>query len=173
MRPFPTVLTCGAVVVARVFPMAWGEVNKGEEYFQKSDQGNCRSCHYPDKRRLVGLGLRGVTQRHSVEWLELFLNDPQETWDSDHPETLELKKRVRKTRAPVTVCRKENMTSENYRNLMDYLESLEKQATLIDRTMYRRCQPDAETSRACGDQDRDSTTPSRSFLRKDDAAYRI
>ena len=107
-------------------PLAWGDIEKGRAYFQEADQGNCGSCHYPDKRRLVGPGLQGVTQRHSVEWLELLLNDPQQTWKSDHPETVELKKRVRKTRAPVTVCRKENMTPDNYNNVMDYLKSLKK-----------------------------------------------
>ena len=103
---------------------AWADPGMGEAYFRETDQGNCASCHYPDGRRLVGPGLKGVTERHSEEWLELFLNDPQQTWESDHPETLELKERVRKTRVPVTVCRKEHMTAENYENLMDYLRSL-------------------------------------------------
>lgn len=126
MRFSSVSLTSAFALWLACLPLAWGDIEKGKTYFHEAGQGNCRSCHYPDKRRLVGPGLQGVTQRHSEEWLELFLNDPQQTWKSDHPETTELKKRVRKTRSPVTVCRKDNMTTENYSNLMDYLKSLEK-----------------------------------------------
>lgn len=125
MRSFSTLLTFSLLVWLASAPLSWGDAAKGEEYFQNPEHGNCRSCHYPDSRRLVGPGLKGITQRHSEEWLEMFLKDPQKTWKSDHHETLELKERVRKTRVPVTVCRKENMTAENYENLMDYLKSLQ------------------------------------------------
>ena len=125
MRLFQTPLRCCLFLWLLSAPLAWGDAQKGEAYFNDTDQGNCASCHYPDGRRLVGPGLQGVTSRHSDEWLDKFLKDPQQVWQSDHPETLELKKRVRKTRAPVTVCRKEHMTPEVQSNLMDYLKTLE------------------------------------------------
>lgn len=125
MRPPRTFLTYCIPLWLCSAPLSWADVEKGEKYFTEADQGNCRSCHYPDNRRLVGPGLKGVTQRHSEEWLVMFLKDPQKTWNSDHKETVDLKERVRKTRVPVTVCRKENMTPENLDNLMEYLRSLE------------------------------------------------
>ncbi len=125
MRPFSALLIFALLLWLASAPLSRGDATKGEEYFKDPEQGNCQSCHYPDSRRLVGPGLRGVTQRHSEEWLEMFLKDPQKTWESDHHETLDLKKRVRKTKVPITVCRKENMTEETYKNLMDYLKSLQ------------------------------------------------
>jgi len=97
--------------------------NKGEKYFHDEQAGNCKSCHYTDGRRLVGPGLRGVTERHSGEWLRSFLQDPQQTWSSDHPETLELKQRVRKKRAKVTTCKKQPMDAEGLQDLIEYLQT--------------------------------------------------
>ncbi len=107
------------------FP-AWADAKKGEEIFNDMQKGDCKSCHRVDSRKLVGPGLANVTKRHSDVWLKKFLKDPQGTWSSDHPETLELKKRVRKTRVPITVCKKNPMTSDQLQDLVDYLSTLEK-----------------------------------------------
>ncbi len=102
----------------------WADAAKGETYFSSLNGGNCYSCHYVDNRKLVGPGLKKATQRHSEDWLKTFLADPQVTWKSDHPETLELKKRVRKTRAPSTTCMKGHMTAEQIQDMIDYLNVL-------------------------------------------------
>lgn len=104
----------------------WADAAKGEAYFSSINGGNCSSCHYVDGRKLVGPGLKNVTQRHSEDWLKEFLMDPQATWKSDNPETLELKKHVRKTRAPRTVCIKGHMTPEQIQDMTDYLKALER-----------------------------------------------
>ena len=100
------------------------DATKGKEYFSSLNGGQCYSCHRADGRKVVGPGLKGVSKRHTDEWLTAFLTDPQKTWTSDHPETVELKKRVRKTRAPRSVCKKNPMNEEELKNLLDYLKTL-------------------------------------------------
>lgn len=107
------------------FP-SWADAAKGEEIFNSMQQGDCKSCHRVDGSKLVGPGLADVTKRHSKEWILEFLKDPQSTWKSDHPETIELKDRVRKTRVPFTTCKKNPMTAEQLQDLFDYLSTLEK-----------------------------------------------
>ncbi len=96
----------------------------GQEYFESINGGLCTSCHRIDETKLVGPGLKNVTGRHSEEWLKMFLSNPKQTWQSDHPETLELKKRVRKTRVPVTACKKSPMDPGTLQDLIDYLKTL-------------------------------------------------
>lgn len=105
---------------------SWADAVKGEEIFNSMQQGDCKSCHRVDGSKLVGPGLAGVTKRHSKEWILEFLKDPQSTWKGDHPETIELKERVRKTRVPFTACKKNPMTAEQLEDLFDYLSTLEK-----------------------------------------------
>ena len=112
--------------------MAWspvalaGDPEKGEAYFKDINGGHCVSCHRTDGRKMVGPGLKNVTQRHSDEWLHKFLSDPQATWKGDDAETMELKKRMRKTRVPVTSCRKNPMSDEELKDLLAYLNSLQE-----------------------------------------------
>lgn len=98
----------------------------GQEYFESMNGGLCTSCHRVDGTKLVGPGLKNVTRRHTEEWLREFLSDPKETWKSDHPETLELKERVRKTRVPVTACKKSPMEPDTLQDLIDYMKTLEE-----------------------------------------------
>jgi cytochrome c2 len=106
--------------------VASADARKGEEFFNSMQGGDCKSCHRVDGSKLVGPGLANVMTRHSNEWLNAFLTDPQATWKSEDPETLELKKRVRKTRVPFTVCKKGPMTSDQLQDLIDYLATLDK-----------------------------------------------
>lgn len=104
---------------------ALADAAKGEKYFSDLNGGGCYSCHFTDERKMAGPGLKGVTERHTEGWLRQFLTDPQATWKSDHAETLELKKRLRKKRAPRTLCRKNQMSEQQLTNLIDYLKSLQ------------------------------------------------
>lgn len=104
----------------------WADAARGEEIFNSMQEGDCKSCHRVDGSKLVGPGLADVTKRHSKEWILEFLKDPQSTWTSEHPETIELKKRVRKTRVPITACKKNPMTAAQLQDLLDYLSTLEK-----------------------------------------------
>ena len=100
------------------------DASKGEAYFSSLNGGQCHSCHRTDGKKSVGPGLEGVSQRHSGEWLASFLSDPQQMWTSDHPETEELKKRIRKSRSPRTLCKKNPMSGEELQDLLDYLSTL-------------------------------------------------
>jgi len=119
-------------LVIGLFSIAWpfasmaGDAEKGAEFFKNINGGHCVSCHYTDGRKMVGPGLKNVTQRHSDEWLHKFLSNPQATWKGDDAETMELKKRVRKTRSPVTSCRKNPMSDGELNDLLAYLKSLEE-----------------------------------------------
>lgn len=97
----------------------------GQTFFDSIEGGNCKSCHYTSKLRMVGPGLENVTRRHSEQWLRLWLSDPQGTWKSDHPETRELKERTRKIKAPATSCVKKPMDETQTGDLVDYLKTLE------------------------------------------------
>ncbi len=101
------------------------DTSRGEAYFSDINGGGCNSCHYIDERKMVGPGLKGVSERHSEEWLRQFLTDPQATWKSDHAETLELKERMKKKRAPRSLCRKNEISEEQLTDLIDYLNSLQ------------------------------------------------
>ena len=124
MRNLFLFLVVSSFTLALPLTSILADANQGKEYFESMNGGFCTSCHRVDDSKMVGPGLAGVSERHSEEWLRLFLSDPRQTWKSDHPETIELKERVRKTRAPVTTCKKNPMTSEQLDNLIDYLKTL-------------------------------------------------
>jgi len=90
------------------------------DYRKFSEQVNAKAGS--SVRRLITE--YGVSQRHSGEWLASFLSDPQQMWTSDHPETEELKKRIRKSRSPRTLCKKNPMSGEELQDLLDYLSTL-------------------------------------------------
>ncbi|MBW2271013.1 MAG: c-type cytochrome [Deltaproteobacteria bacterium] len=99
----------------------------GKQFLESIEGGNCKTCHYTSKLRMVGPGMESVTKRHTDEWLRMWLTDPQGTWRSDHPETEELKTRTRKAKAPVTSCVKKPMTQWQVDDLISFLETLEKE----------------------------------------------
>jgi len=119
MRKLVSLFVCSLINTVSV-----ADTSKGEAYFSNLNGGQCHSCHRTDGRKSVGPGLKAISERHTDEWLELFLTDPQQTWSSSHPETTELKKRVRKKRAPRTVCKKNPMTNEELQSLLSYLKTL-------------------------------------------------
>lgn len=122
-----TMVRC-VVAGATMFVLSSGvsaDAAKGKAFFNDHNGGACNGCHFVDGRKMVGPGLKGVADRHSDEWLKQFLSDPQAIWKSNHSETLELKARVRKKRAPRTLCRKSPMSEEQLTDLVDYLKSLE------------------------------------------------
>lgn len=121
-----TLWLAGVLFLALPMSAVQADAAKGQAYFEDMNGGLCTSCHRVNGSKLVGPGLKNVTQRHSDEWLREFLSDPKKTWKSEHPETLELKKRVRKTRVPVTACKKNPMEPGTLDDLMDYLKTLEE-----------------------------------------------
>ena len=104
-----------------------GDPEAGKLFFESVEGGNCKTCHYTSKLRMVGPGMESVTKRHTEAWLRMWLTDPQGTWRSDHPETEELKSRTRKGRVPVTSCVKKPMTEGQVDDLISFLKTLEKE----------------------------------------------
>ncbi|MDH3377238.1 MAG: hypothetical protein OEQ39_09780 [Gammaproteobacteria bacterium] len=49
---------------------------------------------------------------------------PQEASEMDHPETIELKQRVRGTKSKYTRCQKNTMTEQTKDNLIGFLKSI-------------------------------------------------
>ncbi|MFQ5873250.1 MAG: c-type cytochrome [Dehalococcoidia bacterium] len=117
----------GLLAPALWVSVAWADAETGDAYFRSVEGGNCITCHSTGSKRLIGPGMENVTKRHSDVWLRLWLKNPQALWSSDHPETLELKSRVHKTRVKVTSCQKKPMTEEQIGDLLDFLKTLEKE----------------------------------------------
>ena len=112
------------------FAQAGADAEKGKAYFNDVQGGNCRTCHYTDETKLVGPGLGNLLVRHSEEWVRLFITDPQKTWQTDHPETIELKKSVRGGfKKRYTGCKKRPMAAETKQDLIDFFKTLSIDAT--------------------------------------------
>lgn len=90
---------CFAIVFAFTTQAFAGDAAKGEEYFQKK----CKACHKLDEKAVVGPGLKGVTSRHSDEWLTKWILDSQKTWEENDADTQKLKTwKPGKDKAPKT-----------------------------------------------------------------------
>ena len=100
------------------------DVEAGRQLFESAESGNCATCHNTTTLNKVGPGLQDVAGRHSEEWLLSWMKDPQGTWQSDHPETLELRERTHKLRSRATSCVKKPMEEQQLVDLMDYLGTL-------------------------------------------------
>ncbi|MFQ5760332.1 MAG: c-type cytochrome [Acidiferrobacterales bacterium] len=124
MNRFLLLILGGCFLGIAPYSQAMGDVEKGREFFNDVQGGNCRNCHSTKGTKLVGPGLRDVMVRHSEEWIRTFVTDPQQSWEMDHPETVELKQRVRGTKRKYPICQKGTMTEETKDNLIEFLESL-------------------------------------------------
>lgn len=104
---------------------AMADAGKGKEYFHSTQGGKCATCHATSETKLVGPGLGSVMTRHSEEWVMSFITDPQKAWETDHPETIELKKRIRGGMTKrYTSCQKAPMTAETKQDLIDFFKTL-------------------------------------------------
>lgn len=121
-----TLLWAGALACWLPVSAIQADAAKGRAYYESMNGGLCTSCHRVDGSKLVGPGLKNVAKRHTDGWLRDFLSDPKKTWKSDHPETVELKRRVRKSRVPVTACKKNPMEPGTLDDLIDYLKTLDE-----------------------------------------------
>ena len=106
---------------------AQADAEKGKEFFNDVEGGNCRTCHKTTSSKLIGPGLQNIMERHSEEWVRLFITDPQKTWEMDHPETVDLKKRVRGMKMQYARCRKVPMSEETKDDLIDFFKTLTAQ----------------------------------------------
>ncbi|MBN8859242.1 MAG: cytochrome c [Sphingobacteriales bacterium] len=74
----------------------------------------CGSCHKLSDEKLVGPGWKGVTTRHSAEWIMNFITNPDEMLDKDP-----------KAQAMLEICLvrmpNQNLTDEDARNVFEFM----------------------------------------------------
>lgn len=96
--------------------LSYGDALPGEELFNKK----CKQCHKITEQLLIGPGLKDVTKRRSIEWIEKWLKDPKKMLDSDDPIGQELKKNFKRVMPKIP----EMSTEENRRDIIEYLKTL-------------------------------------------------
>ena len=105
--------------------------NRGEGKFTKVDVGasldeakatsgekvytvKCSSCHKLTEEKLVGPGWKGVTSRHSAEWIMNFATNPDAMLDKDP-----------KAQAMLEICLvrmpNQNLSDDDARNIFEFM----------------------------------------------------
>ena len=93
-----------------------GDTLPGEELFNKK----CKQCHKVTEQLSIGPGLKDVTKRRSVEWIEKWLIDPKKVLDSNDSIAQELKKSFKRVMPKIP----EMSTDENRKDIIEYLKTL-------------------------------------------------
>ena len=101
-------------------PLARADVKKGEDLFNNKRVTKCIICHAIGKK-VVGPDLAGTSERHTKAWLVKWITKAQETWKSDDPETVQLKKSLHKESAPKTGHAPPPLSDEQASDLADFL----------------------------------------------------
>ena len=78
---------------------------------------NCRTCHRLDQKN-VGPALRGVSERHSIEWNKKFIRNSQALIASGDPEALAIYNEYNQLAMPAH----EFLSDEDVMNLLSYIE---------------------------------------------------
>ncbi len=91
-------------------PIDAAMASKGQSIFD----AKCMACHKTDDEKLVGPGWKGVTDRHSPEWLMNFITNTQVMLDKDLTAQQEL---------AVCVVRMPNqdLTDEQARQILEFM----------------------------------------------------
>jgi mono/diheme cytochrome c family protein len=101
-------------------PFAAADAKKGEELFNDKKTSKCLMCHAIGKK-VVGPDLAGVSKRHTKPWIVGWLTKVQATWDSKDAETMELRTRVKKEKAPKPAHMPPPLTEEQAGDIADFL----------------------------------------------------
>lgn len=92
-----------------------GDTVSGEELFKKK----CKQCHKTTEQVLIGPGLKDVTKRRDVEWIDRWLSNPKKMLESD-PIAQELKKKFKRAMPKIP----EMSDEEHRKNIIEYLKTL-------------------------------------------------
>jgi len=92
-----------------------GDALSGEELFKKK----CKQCHKTTEQVLIGPGLKDVTKRRDVEWIDRWLSNPKKMLESD-PIAQELKKKFKRAMPKIP----EMSDEEHRKNIIEYLKTL-------------------------------------------------
>jgi cytochrome c2 len=82
----------------------------------KKDFAICAACHNIGTGRLVGPDLKGVTERHSKDWLKKFINNSQELIQSGDKEAVAIFEEYNKIPMPPN-----NFSDEQLNNIIAYI----------------------------------------------------
>lgn len=117
MRRLPLILF---FIIFSIFSLPYPSIadpSVGEEIFKKK----CAICHKTTEQTHVGPGLKGVTQRRSVEWLDKWLKDPAGMIKKGDPTAKQVKKRFLRTMPTIAEMKDDN----NRAAVIEYLMTLE------------------------------------------------
>lgn len=94
-------------------PDAQAQTPDGAKLFQV-----CSACHQISDTKLIGPGLKGITERRDREWLTRFIRNSQEVIQSGDPYAVKLFEEFNKIPMPPN-----NLTNEEINILLDYIEN--------------------------------------------------
>lgn len=113
----------------------FADPGRGEQLFKEK---KCNLCHIPTQPgtefKPVCPGLKGVSQRHSRDWLKIWLKDPAKVWKTNDADVQDINNRYFQYRGAepkpresfmATVVGKSVVLSvEEIEHLIDYLNTL-------------------------------------------------
>ncbi|MBI3813441.1 MAG: c-type cytochrome [Nitrospinae bacterium] len=97
-------------------PSYAGDASAGEELFKK----RCRQCHKTTEQLSTGPGLKNVTKRRDIEWIDRWLKDPKKMMDSSDPIAQGHKKNFKKHMPKIPVMSNDDKRSD----IIEYLKTL-------------------------------------------------
>lgn len=93
-----------------------GDASVGEELFKK----RCRQCHKTTEQLSTGPGLKDVTRRRDIEWLDRWLKDPKKMRNSNDPTARGFKKQFKKHMPKIPEMSNDDKRSD----MIEYLKTL-------------------------------------------------
>jgi cytochrome c551/c552 len=119
---FTLIFACSANVLANPVP-------EGKTIFMS----RCAACHNVNKK-LVGPALVGVDERHDLSWIVKFVQSSQTVIKGGDPKAIALFEKFNK----VTMPDHPDLTSENIKNVVEYIKSESKTAAAVDAAPFAR-----------------------------------
>lgn len=118
-----SLLATGLIValVVALGSTAWAAGNSDNGMGIFLGKGKCKTCHDLGATKKVGPGLKGVTTRHSEDWLKKWLADPQGTWEGNDPETEGLKRMAKRSDKSHTPMHPPKFTDQEIEDIIAYL----------------------------------------------------
>ncbi|MNZ88187.1 Cytochrome c2 iso-2 [compost metagenome] len=83
---------------------------KGKSVFE----AKCSACHKTDDQKIVGPGLKGVTERRTPEWIMNMITNPEEMTKKDPVAKALLEEHL-------TQMTFQNVTDDEARDILEYL----------------------------------------------------
>lgn len=96
-----------------------GHAQNGQKLFRN----NCASCHKTSSQKLVGPGLKGVTERRSMDWLIEWTKNSQKLIKSGDEQAVKLFKKYNEQVMPA-----QNLSKDEIKAVYDFIESGGKKA---------------------------------------------